>query len=252
MVFVPPQRIVTVDAAIFNGRGALLLVERGTEPFAGRWALPGGFLEPGETVEQAVVREVQEETNAIWPEDFQLALLRVFSAPERDPRGPTISVAFLGFVTDTVHVRGGDDARRAMWIDNWDKTPLAFDHQEIARYAWASTGLLRSPVSTPMGQIDTIVQEQPGPHRIRIEQPESIAEAFDLDSSGRIKLVPIHRKRLRELYEGKGNHVDPHNPTMLRLREKGMVELQWRSVPGKELQEPHWTITFLGRAAIST
>lgn len=212
-----PQRVVTVDAVIFNGRGDLLLIERGSEPFG--WALPGGVVEENETVEEAVLRELQEETNGIWPEGFELRLLRVFSAPGRDPRGPTISVAFWAMVTDTVHLRAGDDARKAEWAHDWRKRQLAFDHSEIAAIAWRATGVIAGPLPSP-------------------PPPEVLP-----------KVTFKQRQYLKDLYTGLGAHRPSNNPTFRALQLKGLVECQSLAMPNGEI--PHWTITELGRAVIS-
>jgi len=212
-----PKRVVSVDAAIFNGRGDLLLIER--EDGRG-WALPGGVVEENETVEDAVVREVQEETNAIWPEGFELRMFRVFSEPGRDPRGPTISVAFYGVVPDRVHVRGGDDARRAEWVRDWEVRTLAFDHKDIAQRAWAVTGISRGLAPS----------EEPFPEPLP-------AISFK------------QRRYLEDLYGGIGWGRPANNPTFLALQNKGLVILE----PGDE--KPYskcWKITTLGRAVIST
>jgi 8-oxo-dGTP diphosphatase len=109
--------------------GKILLVKRGKGPFKGYHALPGGFVEYGETVEEAVVREVKEET-ALKTEVVRL--LGVYSDPERDPRGHVISVVWelrlLGG-----KLKAGDDAAEAVWVDG-DRLPeMAFDHLEILK-----------------------------------------------------------------------------------------------------------------------
>lgn len=121
---------VTVDAVILD-RGRVVLVRRGTPPFRGRFALPGGFLEPGESVEQAAVREAREETGL----RIALAgLVGVYSGPGRDPRGPVVTVAFRARpVAGTL--RGGDDAAEARWFPARAPPPLAFDHGKILRDA---------------------------------------------------------------------------------------------------------------------
>ncbi|MGC9554498.1 MAG: NUDIX domain-containing protein [Thermoplasmatota archaeon] len=121
---------LTVDGVVIR-RGHLLLVQRGREPFRGRWALPGGFVEYGETVEAAVAREVREETGL---ETRVRRLLGVYSHPERDPRGHTVSVVFLLEVTGGT-LRGGDDAARATWFSLDDLPQLAFDHHTIVQDA---------------------------------------------------------------------------------------------------------------------
>ncbi len=126
----PPGPKLTVDA-VWISRGRLLLVRRGRPPFRGRWALPGGFVEAQETVEQAVVRELREETGL----DGRIAsLLGVYSGPDRDPRGPTASVVFLmRGRAGTPH--GGDDAAEAAWLPVRAAQGLAFDHGCIVRDA---------------------------------------------------------------------------------------------------------------------
>ncbi|MGD0250982.1 MAG: NUDIX hydrolase [Thermoplasmata archaeon] len=121
---------LTVDAVWIHS-GRILLVRRANSPFQGMWALPGGFVELKETVEQAVVRELDEETGLVarpWK------LVGVYSGPDRDPRKPTTTVAFL--------MRGkrrsphaGDDAAFAAWVLLSEARPLAFDHERIVRDA---------------------------------------------------------------------------------------------------------------------
>ena len=121
---------LTTDA-VWIDRGRILLVRRGRPPFRGMWALPGGFVEPNETVEQAVARELQEETGLRGAAG---RIVGVYSGPDRDPRRPTTTVAFL--------IRGrvrppsaGDDAAGAAWLPVRAARPLAFDHERIVRDA---------------------------------------------------------------------------------------------------------------------
>ncbi|MCI4369526.1 MAG: NUDIX hydrolase [Thermoplasmata archaeon] len=117
---------LTVDA-VYLRQGRVLLVRRGRPPFRGRWALPGGFVELRETVEEAVVREVKEETGlAVRP----VGLVGVYSGPERDPRKPTTSVVFLVGGRAT-RLRAGDDAADARWVPLRSVPDLAFDHSQI-------------------------------------------------------------------------------------------------------------------------
>ncbi len=126
----PRGPALTVDAVwLYHGR--VLLVRRGREPFLGRWALPGGFVEPDETVEAAVERELLEETGLQGRVE---RLLGVYSGPGRDPRGPTVSVAFLMRGRPGAP-RGGDDAAFAAWLPIREARPLAFDHALILRDA---------------------------------------------------------------------------------------------------------------------
>ena len=118
---------LTVDGVIVDPARGVLLVRRGRDPFAGRWALPGGFVEPGESCEDACRREVREETGV---EIAITGLVGVFSEPGRDPRGPTVSVAFLCHPVRGRPV-GGDDAAEARWFASLDGVGLAFDHRAI-------------------------------------------------------------------------------------------------------------------------
>jgi len=133
-----PRPAVTVDCVIFGFDGKslrILLIERGLEPFKGSWALPGGFVRMDETVEEAAIRELQEETNV---KGVYLSQLSVFSEVERDPRGRVITVAFYALVKPSDHdVIGGDDAASAQWFSLDDYPIPVFDHEQIIKAAYA-------------------------------------------------------------------------------------------------------------------
>lgn len=127
-----PRPALTVDAVVFrrSSEGMMvLLIKRKNDPFKGKWAFPGGFMDIDETVEKAVHRELKEETGL---EGVNLKQFRVFSDPDRDPRGRIVSTVFYGFANDQQSkVQGADDADQAQWHYLSQLPPLAFDHQEI-------------------------------------------------------------------------------------------------------------------------
>ncbi|MGV9699293.1 NUDIX hydrolase [Streptomyces sp. NPDC003470] len=125
---------VTVDLAVLTLRaGALhvLLVERGQEPYAGRWALPGGFLLPEESAERAARRELAEETGLADVTGLHLEQLRTYSEPGRDPRMRVVSVAFTALLPDPPEPHAGTDAAEARWAPYDEARDLAFDHDRI-------------------------------------------------------------------------------------------------------------------------
>ena len=128
-----PRAAVTVDMLVFAlGPGGLevLLIERAKEPFAGCWAIPGGFLEMDETAEAGAQRELREETGLTLTRP--IAFVGAYSAPGRDPRGRTVTLAYMGILAgEAPKVGGGDDARAARWHPIEQLPRLAFDHQQI-------------------------------------------------------------------------------------------------------------------------
>ena len=121
----PETPKLMVDVVITAERG-VVLIRRGSEPFRGRWALPGGFVEVGETVEEAADREAAEETGLA----VEVArLVGVYSDPERDPRGHNVSVAFIARVLSG-ELSADTDASEVAVVDP-DSVELAFDHRKI-------------------------------------------------------------------------------------------------------------------------
>jgi 8-oxo-dGTP diphosphatase len=123
----PKTPALTVDCVVFDAKGRVLLVRRKNPPFKGRYALPGGFVDVGETVEAGARRELMEETGI---KVGKLSLLGVYSDPRRDPRGHTCSVALLGRVARATP-KAGDDAAGAEWVEAGSRIELAFDHATI-------------------------------------------------------------------------------------------------------------------------
>ena len=134
-----PRPMVTADAVVFRfakGKFWLLLIKRGNEPYKGKWAVPGGFVELEEELETAAARELEEEAGLVG---VRLEQMRTFGAVGRDPRGRQITVVFMGIAEKGQdRLRAGDDAVEAKWFDI-DKLPesIAFDHREMAQFAIA-------------------------------------------------------------------------------------------------------------------
>ena len=133
-----PRPMVTADVVLVRAgerpeaRSQVLLVKRGREPFRGRWALPGGFVEIDEDLSDAARRELLEETGVELASGAPLVQLGAFGAPGRDPRGRTISVAYLARISrEGSTPAAGDDAARAAWFPLSKLPELAFDHQDI-------------------------------------------------------------------------------------------------------------------------
>ncbi|MFI5886422.1 NUDIX hydrolase [Streptomyces sp. NPDC051554] len=134
---------VTADLAVLTIRaGALhvLLVERGQEPYAGHWALPGGFVAPDESAETAARRELAEETGLSDVSGLHLEQLRTYSEPDRDPRMRVVTVAFAALLPDPPEPRAGSDAAQARWLPYDALGPLAFDHDRILADAHERVG----------------------------------------------------------------------------------------------------------------
>lgn len=127
-----PRPAVTADIVLFgmkNNELFVLLIERGNEPFKGYWAFPGGFIDEDETIETCAHRELKEETGL---EGVTLEQFYTFSEPGRDPRGRTISVGFMGYVTiDDYQPVAGDDAASSKWFPVNALPNLAFDHDKV-------------------------------------------------------------------------------------------------------------------------
>jgi 8-oxo-dGTP diphosphatase len=130
-----PKPSVTVDVVIFTLREddlQVLLVKRRDAPFAGRWAIPGGFVRMHEALEEAARRELEEETGL---RDVYMEQLYTFGDPKRDPRGRVITVAYFALVPTPLAVQAGSDAADARWWSMYRLPPLAFDHAKILDYA---------------------------------------------------------------------------------------------------------------------
>lgn len=163
-----PRAALTVDCVVFGFDGEalkVLLIRRGLEPFKDQWALPGGFVNPDETVDAAALRELQEETGL---RDLYIEQLYTFGAVDRDPRERVISVAYFALVRRADHFpEGADDAAEAAWFEVRKVPRLAFDHAEILKMAlerlrgkirWQPVGFELLPQKFTLTQLQEIYE----------------------------------------------------------------------------------------------
>ena len=141
-----PRPAVTADCIVITREvePKVLLIQRGDEPFKGAWAFPGGFMNMDETTEQCAIRELEEETGLRVSDVHQIG---AYSKVDRDPRGRTVTVAYLAVIEEPVAVTGQDDAAKAEWWPLSDDAAkaewwplsnlphLAFDHYDIMQDA---------------------------------------------------------------------------------------------------------------------
>ncbi len=123
----PETPKLMVDVVVPSEEGHVLLIRRASDPYEGQWALPGGFVEVGETLEDAAAREAEEETGLAVE---IVRLVGVYSDPERDPRGHNVSVAYLARAPDGDEPSAASDAAEASFLDP-STVQLAFDHDRI-------------------------------------------------------------------------------------------------------------------------
>lgn len=129
-----PRPAVTADCIVITKEAEpkVLLIQRGGEPFKGCWAFPGGFMDMDETTEQCAIRELEEETGL---KVTNLQQIGAYSKVDRDPRGRTITVAYLAIIDAPIAVTGLDDAAKADWFPLPALPALAFDHADIMQDA---------------------------------------------------------------------------------------------------------------------
>jgi 8-oxo-dGTP diphosphatase len=147
-----PRPALTADVAVFTlqeDQLKLLLIRRKTDPFAGSWSLPGGFVNEGERIIDAAQRELHEEAGV---KGVELHEFGAFGDPGRDPRGWTVTVAFFTLLpSDRVHTRAADDAAEVEWFPVKNLPQLAFDHDIVIRKAIAALGPRPSAEGTSKG-----------------------------------------------------------------------------------------------------
>ncbi|HMN28620.1 MAG TPA: NUDIX domain-containing protein [Caldilineaceae bacterium] len=166
-----PRPAVTVDIILFAFQGNdlnVLLIQRRNPPFAGSWALPGGFVDEGEDLHSAALRELAEETNIA---DVYLEQLYTFGQPDRDPRTRVITVAYFALLSADqaarLQLRGQSDASDARWWSMYHLPPLAFDHADILQYAlqrlrwkleWTALGFLLLPAEFTLSELQKVYE----------------------------------------------------------------------------------------------
>ena len=129
-----PRPAVTADCVVMTNepQPKVLLIQRGADPYKGAWAFPGGFMNMDETTEQCAIREIEEETGLKVAKVHQIG---AYSKVDRDPRGRTITVAYLAIIDSPENVIGQDDAAKAEWFPITELPHLAFDHYDIMKDA---------------------------------------------------------------------------------------------------------------------
>ena len=163
-----PRPSVTVDLVIFTIAEddlKVLLIRRGQEPFKGRWALPGGFVEIDESLERAAARELKEEVGVT---NVYLEQLYTFGEPKRDPRGRVISVSYFALVdAERQRIVAASDAAEAQWHSVFDPPRLAFDHAKILDYAvwrlrnkieWTTVGYELLPKKFTLSELQRVYE----------------------------------------------------------------------------------------------
>ena len=130
-----PRPAVTGDCIVITKEvnAKVLLIQRADEPYKGCWAFPGGFLNMDETIEQCAIRELEEETGL---KVYDVHQIGAYSKVDRDPRGRTITVAYLAIIDNPISVLGQDDAAKAEWWPLSALPQLAFDHNDIINDAY--------------------------------------------------------------------------------------------------------------------
>jgi 8-oxo-dGTP diphosphatase len=163
-----PRPSVTVDLVILTIAGRdlkVLLIRRRDDPFKGRWALPGGFVDIDESLEHAAARELQEEVGV---KNVYLEQLYTFGDPKRDPRGRVISVAYFALVNaERQHIVAASDAADAAWHSVFHPPKLAFDHRKVLDYAvwrlrnkleWTTVGYELLPQKFTLSELQRVYE----------------------------------------------------------------------------------------------
>ncbi|MEW6733695.1 MAG: NUDIX domain-containing protein [Acidobacteriota bacterium] len=216
-----PRPSVTVDMVVFTVADSdlkVLLIKRGEPPFKGMWAIPGGFVRKGETLNEAALRELRDETNV---SNIYLEQLYTFGNPDRDPRTWVITVAYFALVNaDNLQIKADTDAEAVAWHSMYSLPELAFDHGEILNYAlerlrnkleYTTVGFQLLPAKftlTELQRVYEVILCKPLDKRNFRKKILSMGILKDL---GETKMEGIHRPAQLFCF------VDRHSP---RLKEK--------------------------------
>ena len=198
-----PRPAVAVDAVVLAMAGddlQIMLIQRDQPPFAGRWALPGGFVRMDESLDEAVRRELQEETGLC---DIYLDQVGAFGAVDRDPRDRVVSVAYVALVQpDGFRAQGAGDARCAAWFRWEDRPRLAFDHAQICQAAmtflqrrlrYAPIGFELLPEKFPLRDLQAVYERLLGRPLDKRNFRRRVLELGILRDTGRSESGTAHR-----------------------------------------------------------
>lgn len=215
-----PRPSVTTDCVIFGfdeGELKILLIERGIDPFKGKWALPGGFLRMDESADDCARRELSEETGV---SDVYIEQLYTFSDVDRDPRGRVVTVAYYALVKlNGYSIKAGDDAKSAKWFPISKVPPLAFDHDRILRVA--------------LNRLKGKIRYQPIgfellPERFTMPELQNLYEV--------ILEMKLDRRNFRKKILSTGLLID-HNESMKGVPHKGAKYMSFDKKKYQELSE---------------
>jgi 8-oxo-dGTP diphosphatase len=195
-----PRPAVTVDIILFTFTDndlKVLLIERNQPPFAGAWALPGGFVEQDEDLDTAALRELAEETNV---SDLYLEQLYTFGQPDRDPRTRVITVSYFALLSADqaarLDIRGQSDAKEVRWWSMYGLPDLAFDHARILQYAlqrlrwkleWTALGFLLLPAEFTLSELQKVYETVLGEPLDKRNFRRKMLAAGVLEETGRVR-----------------------------------------------------------------
>lgn len=195
-----PRPSVTVDIILFTFTDddlQVLLIERKHPPFAGAWALPGGFVEQDEDLDNAALRELAEETNV---SDLYLEQLYTFGQPDRDPRTRVITVSYFALLSADqaarLDIRGQSDAKEVCWWSMYGLPDLAFDHARILQYAlqrlrwkleWTALGFLLLPAEFTLSELQKVYETVLGEPLDKRNFRRKMLAAGVLEETGRVR-----------------------------------------------------------------